>query len=74
MTKPSRRRVIQYQIDRCEQTLTRLDSNDTLAGSLVDLLVDARHWCEVNGHDYDALDRKAADFHACQVVDADKHG
>lgn len=74
MTKPSYRRLIRHHVDRCERELTRFDTDDTLAGSLVDFLLIARHWCDARRHDYEDLDRKAQHFYSLQVDSADQHG
>ncbi len=49
-----------YRALRCRRALLRYDTDFDLTGCLIDLLTDARHWCDHNGHSYVELDRKAS--------------
>jgi hypothetical protein len=40
--------------DRTEQMLARY-SDDAARTNLVDLLADAMHWCQANGHDFASI-------------------
>lgn len=64
----------QHRASRCERALKRYESDDTLIGCLVDFLSDARHWCDRNGANYAALDRKAYDHYCQEAVADDKEG
>jgi hypothetical protein len=48
-----------HRIARCQRALTLYDSAYELEYCLVDLLTDARHWCDRNGHSFLELDRRA---------------
>lgn len=49
----------QSRARRCERTLRRHDTDADTPSCLIDLLTDARHWCDRFGHDFAALDRIA---------------
>lgn len=44
---------------RCAKALRRYGTADTPPGCLIDLLADARHWCDQNGKPFAELDRLA---------------
>jgi hypothetical protein len=54
---------------RCGKTLKRYGTDDTARGCLVDLLADARHWCDRNGEDYAALDRLAYHHYLAELYE-----
>ena len=50
--------LIPQRVERCEAAITGY-SDDSSFISLIDLLADARHWCDANDQDYADLDRIA---------------
>lgn len=56
-----------YRALRFGRALNAYDSDTELRGCLVDLLTDARHWCDQAGVDFAGLDRIACDHHRHEV-------
>jgi hypothetical protein len=56
---------------RCEKLLRRYDADSDLTTNLIDLLADARHWCDANDEDFYQLDRRA---HAHYLDERDEEG
>lgn len=53
--------------DRFERALSQYcDEHDTVA-NLIDLLADARHWCDQNDQCYSDLDRIAYDHYLAEL-------
>jgi hypothetical protein len=46
--------AIQRRVERCDLAL-RYYSGDGLVTSLIDLLADARHWCDATGEDFEEI-------------------
>jgi hypothetical protein len=44
--------------DRCGKAIDAY-GDDLLESNLIDLLADARHWCDLNGQSFWELDRRA---------------
>lgn len=47
------------RVARCLRALATYDTDHELEHCIVDLLIDARHWCGHTGHSFLALDRRA---------------
>lgn len=54
---------------RCERALRNYNTDDALRTCLIDLLSDARHWCDANGLNYADLDRIGYEHYSAEVVD-----
>ena len=50
-------------------TLLEHYGDDEPADRLVDLLTDARHWCDLNGHCFGELDRRAHQHYLAEIHD-----
>lgn len=55
---------------RPAKVLRHYDTDDTDRGSLIDLLADARHWCDLEGQCYGDLDRIAYDHYLAELWEA----
>lgn len=64
-TKPTNAQRAQ----RLEDMLCQYDTDDTDIGSLIDLMVDARHWCDREEQCYGHLDRIAHDHYLAELCD-----
>lgn len=53
--------------DRCESTLAGYNDDYDTVTNLIDLLADARHWCERNGQCFGDLDRLAYDHYLAEL-------
>lgn len=51
------------------EVLRQYATDDTDAGSLIDLLTDARHWCDRNGECFGDMDRIAHDHYLAELSD-----
>lgn len=58
-----------HRAARIGKVLARYQTGDTVADNLVDLLADARHWCDRNGQDFAELDRLAYDHYVSELDD-----
>ncbi len=56
-----------HRAARCRKVLASYKTADTLADCLIDLLADARHWCDKNGQDFANLDRQAYDHYVAEL-------
>jgi hypothetical protein len=52
---------------RCNAVLLNYGSDDT-TGCLIDFLVDARHWCDRHGESFAALDKRAHQYYAAELL------
>jgi hypothetical protein len=57
--------LIPQRIKRCEDALTGYSDGNSF--SLIDLLADARHWCDANDQDYADLDRIAYQHYLAEL-------
>lgn len=48
-----------HRANRLRAALRRYGTDDTVTGSLTELLADARHWCNRHGESFAELDRRA---------------
>ena len=55
--------TITHSVKRFERALMAYDTGVTLEECLIDLLADARHWCERNKRSFLDLDRMAFRFY-----------
>ncbi len=55
--------------ERLDAVLRGYDSDDTDRGSLIDLLADARHWCDRRGECFGDLDLVAHDHYLAELSD-----
>ena len=58
--------LIPQRVKRCEAAITGY-SDDSSFISLIDLLADARHWCDANDQDYADLDRIAYQHYLAEL-------
>lgn len=56
----------QSRASRCEQFLARYSDDDNPT-NLVDLLADARHWCDAQNESYAELDRRAYEHYLAEI-------
>lgn len=56
-----------YRSLRCARALTRYDTDFEPTGCLIDLLADARHWCDRHGNDFAQLDRQAYEHYLSEL-------
>jgi hypothetical protein len=61
---------IQLNVRRLQQVLRNYDTDDTPQGCLIDLLTDARHWCDRHGESYAELDRVAYQHYLAERYEA----
>ena len=59
---------IPQRVKRCKDAITGY-SDDSSFISLIDLLADARHWCDANDQDYADLDRIAYQHYLAELND-----
>ncbi len=57
---------------RLGKALRRYDTDNSELGNLIDMLTDARHWCDRHGEAYAKLDRIAHDHYFCEVIEQRK--
>lgn len=62
--------VNRYRAHRCDRALRRYDTDVDTKGCLIDLLADARHWCDRNGYSFAELDRVAYQHYCAEVAAA----
>jgi hypothetical protein len=55
---------------RCQLTLQHYNDERDTKANLIDLLADARHWCDRNGLNFAELDRVAYQHYAAEAFDA----
>lgn len=55
---------------RCATALRRYGSDGADPGHLIDLLADARHWCDAHDEDFAALDRVAYEHYVTEMHDS----
>lgn len=53
---------------RIAHILTRVRDRDTPPDGLIELLADARHWCDRHGQDYARLDRLAYEHYLAETA------
>lgn len=53
---------------RAAKLLRHYDRNDLPESCLIDILADARHWCDRHGKDFGKLDREAYNHYVTEVV------
>lgn len=58
-----------HRAKRLTQVLRHYDTDNTDAGCLIDLLADARHWCDRHGECFGDLDRVAHDHYLAELWD-----
>lgn len=56
-----------HRAKRCRNVLRHYGTVNTDEGCLVDLLADARHWCDRNGETYADLDRRAHQHYLAEL-------
>ncbi len=54
--------------ERCQQALETYNDAWDFRSNLIDLLTDARHWCDANTESYAELDRIAYQHYLAEVV------
>jgi hypothetical protein len=54
---------------RIGKVLRTYETDDTFVGCLIDILADARHWCDQNGHSFADLDRQAYQHYLGELAD-----
>jgi hypothetical protein len=52
---------------RCDNVLRRYGTDNTQKGCLIDLLADARHWCDLNSESFGELDRIAYEHYLAEL-------
>jgi len=57
---------------RCADALAGYNDEYDAVANLIDLLADARHWCDRNGASYADLDRMAYQHYLTEI--AEEHG
>lgn len=57
---------------RLGKALRRYAFGNDDRSNLIDMLTDARHWCDRHGEAYAKLDRIAYDHYTCEVVEQRK--
>lgn len=60
-----------HRADRTARALATYQSDDMLSGCLIDVLADARHWCDRHGYDFCGLDRHAYEHYLCELENQD---
>ena len=55
--------------NRLAKTLRRYSSADTELCNLIDVLADARHWCDSHGEDFAQTNRTAHGHYLWHVID-----
>lgn len=58
------------RVERFEQRLRIYKTDATIECRLIDLLTDARHWCDRNGLRYTEHDCIAQEHHSAELVEA----
>lgn len=53
---------------RCRAALTGYNDKYDLVANLIDLLADARHWCDAHGRCFGDLDRVAHDHYLAELA------
>lgn len=56
-----------HRADRCESALAGYNDDYDTVANLIDLLADARHWCDRHGHCFGDLDRIAYDHYLAEL-------
>ena len=74
MTSESHRRsgsipTNSHRTRRFGHVLRHYETDDTDRGCLIDLLADARHWCDQHGENYAELDRIAYGHYLAEFVE-----
>lgn len=64
MTMTNRQRAA-----RIAKVLRAYQTDDTPVGCLIDILADARHWCDQNNRCYGDLDREAHQHYLGELAD-----
>lgn len=54
---------------RAAKAIRRYDLSGDARSNLIDLLTDARHWCDRHGESFADLDRMAYDHYVCEVIE-----
>lgn len=54
---------------RVAKMLRQFNKYDLPESCLIDLLADARHWCDRHGKDYGKLDREAYNHYVTEIVE-----
>jgi len=53
---------------RIGKLLSRFNKHDLPHSCLIDILADARHWCDRHGKDFGKLDREAYNHYVTEIV------
>lgn len=56
----------QTRANRCEQLLAQYADDDQQT-NLIDLLADARHWCDAQGESYAEFDRRSYEHYLAEI-------